>query len=76
MIQQITTLIVGVENGNCKLASPSFIEWDAMTVCLESVMHHIRTSPDAKHDIQAGITLLSNVLQFQTEVLVINCFQL
>ncbi|KAJ8309299.1 hypothetical protein KUTeg_014173 [Tegillarca granosa] len=57
----------GAENGNCKLTSPSFLEWDAMTVCLECVMARAMQSSGPLPDLKDGITLLQNVLSFQTE---------
>ncbi|XP_033734576.1 exportin-5-like [Pecten maximus] len=56
----------GSENGYCRLSSPSFIAWDAMTVCLESVMSRVLSAKTAPNQ-QEGICLLGNVLEFKTE---------
>ncbi|XP_021379972.1 exportin-5-like [Mizuhopecten yessoensis] len=56
----------GSENGYCRLSSPSFIAWDAMTVCLESVMSRVLSAKPPPNQ-QEGICLLSSVLEFKTE---------
>ncbi|KAK3595986.1 hypothetical protein CHS0354_032501 [Potamilus streckersoni] len=64
----------GSENGNCNLSSPSFVDWDAMTVFLESVMSKLMLSDQPKPDPKEGIQLLKVVLEYETQdPLILSC---
>ena len=67
------------EGGLCNLSSPSFLEWDAASIFLESVMQKIdksgskfsETGPKFGDDIiqpQDCVELLRSVLAFRTQV--------
>ncbi|KAK6181164.1 hypothetical protein SNE40_009086 [Patella caerulea] len=65
---------VGVEKGICNLSSPSFLEWDALGVFLESVMLRLMASTNDKPDTTEGIELLQRVLVYQTQdPLILSC---
>ena len=57
-----------MKSTNCNLSSPSFLEWDALTVFLESVMSKVNLPKQPEADIQKGIALLKSVLQYETQV--------
>lgn len=60
--------ILGTEtNGLCNLSSPSFLEWDAMTLFIECVMSRIGMT-DFTPDSDNGVALLKSVLAYQSQV--------
>ena len=57
------------DRNHCSLSSPSFLEWDAASVCLESVMARLFMSKaENKPEPQKGVDLLHNVLRFEADV--------
>jgi hypothetical protein len=60
--------IAGTETDHCNLSSPSYIEWDAMTSFLESVMSRVSQSPEPQPDVQEGVQWLGAVLYYETKV--------
>ncbi|ESO90188.1 hypothetical protein LOTGIDRAFT_192362 [Lottia gigantea] len=64
----------GVDKGICNLSSPSFLEWDALSVFLESVMLRLMASTNAKPETTEGIELLEQVLAYETQdPLILSC---
>ena len=61
-------LIAGSEGGHCNLSSPSFLEWDALTVFLESVMSKFPLAAEPKPAMMEGVELLRSVLNYDTKV--------
>ena len=61
-------VLLGSDSGHCNLSSPGFIEFDAMTVMLESVMSRLESSDKPKPDLSQGINLLKAVLDYQSQV--------
>ncbi|XP_064601794.1 LOW QUALITY PROTEIN: exportin-5-like [Liolophura sinensis] len=55
------------ESGNCNLSSPSFLEWDAMTVFLENMMTKLPSVTGDTSYMQEGIRLLKTVFVYQTQ---------
>ncbi|XP_056022649.1 exportin-5-like [Ostrea edulis] len=53
-------------NGLCNLSSPSFLEWDAMTLFIECVMSRIGMT-DFTPDSDNGVALLKSVLAYQSQ---------
>ncbi|KAK3092966.1 hypothetical protein FSP39_009455 [Pinctada imbricata] len=51
----------------CSLFSPSFLEWDAMTVCLECVISKL-SNPKSIPELSTGVLLLNEVLNYQTQI--------
>ena len=70
MFNEITNILMplGSDSGHCNLSSPGFIEFDAMTVMLESVMSRLESSDKPKPDLSQGINLLKAVLDYQSQV--------
>ncbi|GAB1599827.1 exportin-5-like [Argonauta hians] len=65
----------GTERGNCNLSSPAFLEWDGLTTFLESVMSRLITSPNPQPDRAAGVQLLKQVLDYNTQdPLILSCW--
>ncbi|XP_053405652.1 exportin-5-like [Mercenaria mercenaria] len=62
-----------VDNGedsktpNCNLSSPSFLEWDGLTVFLESVMCRMKLDNQPQSCIDDGISLLKAVLNYESQ---------
>ncbi|XP_065943324.1 exportin-5 [Magallana gigas] len=57
----------GTEDGvMCNLSSPSFLEWDAMTLFIESVMSRIAMT-DYSPDPNMGVALLKSALAYQSQ---------
>ncbi|XP_014667809.1 PREDICTED: exportin-5-like [Priapulus caudatus] len=64
----------GSESGMCSYSSPTFLEWDALTVFLESVMSRILSSDKEKPAAERGILLLKSVLLYDTQdPLILSC---
>ncbi|XP_032409828.1 exportin-5 [Xiphophorus hellerii] len=61
--------------GLCSLMSPSVLQWDALTVFMECVMHQIFKSLDEeKLPIDQSMELLQGVLNYETrEPLILSC---
>lgn len=54
------------EKNHCTLSSPSFLEWDAASVCLESVMSRMFIAKaENKPEPHQGVSLLNRVLSFE-----------
>ncbi len=67
-------LDIGEATSHCNLSSPSFVEWDALTVCLENVMVHLRQTGKAENLVQDGTKLLKDCLAFQSQdPLILSC---
>ncbi|CAH1792177.1 unnamed protein product [Owenia fusiformis] len=63
----------GSESGHCNLKSPSYIQWDAVSIYLESVMSRLMQT-EGQPPVQVGINLLQATLQYQTEdPLILSC---
>lgn len=61
--------LTGKEDGvMCNLSSPSFLEWDAMTLFIESVMSRIAMT-DYSPDPNMGVALLKSALAYQSQVI-------
>ncbi|XP_041351091.1 LOW QUALITY PROTEIN: exportin-5-like [Gigantopelta aegis] len=59
---------------HCNLNSPSFLEWDALTVFLECVMTRLPLSDKNQPDLSQGMVLLHNVLKYETQdPLILSC---
>ncbi|KAK2183970.1 hypothetical protein NP493_288g00016 [Ridgeia piscesae] len=56
----------GSERGHCNLSSPAFLEWDALTVFLESVMSRLKLSATPASVQQDGIRLMEEALVYNT----------
>ena len=56
------------EREHCNLSSPTFLEWDALTVFLESVMARLHSTDKPKPPTQEGIQLLRAVLAYDSQV--------
>ncbi|KAH3845887.1 hypothetical protein DPMN_088177 [Dreissena polymorpha] len=57
---------------NCNLSSPSFLEWDSLTMFVEGVMS--RLSLDDENQVHEGVDLLNLVLAFETQdPLILSC---
>lgn len=54
----------------CNLSSPSFLEWDAMTLFIESVMSRIAMT-DYSPDPITGVALLKSALAYQSQVMIL-----
>lgn len=54
----------------CNLSSPSFLEWDAMTLFIESVMSRIAMT-DYSPDPNMGVALLKSALAYQSQVIIL-----
>lgn len=54
----------------CNLSSPSFLEWDAMTLFIESVMSRIAMT-DYSPDPITGVALLKSALAYQSQVIIL-----
>lgn len=54
----------------CNLSSPSFLEWDAMTLFIESVMSRIAMT-DYSPDPVTGVALLKTALAYQSQVMIL-----
>ena len=52
----------------CNLSSPSLLQWDALSVCLESVLQRLERANGDKPAPQRCIALLKAVLDFHTRV--------
>ncbi|ELK00268.1 Exportin-5 [Pteropus alecto] len=66
----------GTGEGNlCSIFSPSFVQWEAMTVFLESVINQMfRTLDKGEIPVNDGIELLQMVLNFDTkDPLILSC---
>ncbi|XP_046567749.1 LOW QUALITY PROTEIN: exportin-5-like [Haliotis rubra] len=64
----------GQDKSYCTFSSPSFLEWDALTVFLESVMSRLFISQKPKPEVQEGIDMLQRVLDYQTQdPLILSC---
>ncbi|XP_061183399.1 exportin-5-like [Saccostrea echinata] len=66
-----TTMCKPIETGTdagelCNLSSPSFLEWDAMTLFIESVMSRIGLT-DFTPDPDVGVALLKSALAYQSQ---------
>lgn len=61
------------ESGNCNLSSPSFLEWDAMTVFLENMMTKLPFITGETSYMEEGIRLLKSVFVYQTQVIASFC---
>ncbi|KAG3289529.1 exportin 5, transcript variant X2 [Ictidomys tridecemlineatus] len=63
------------EGGLCSIFSPSFVQWEAMTFFLESVINQMfRTLEKEEIPINDGIELLQMVLNFDTkDPLILSC---
>ena len=66
MCHDVVTL--GTERGHCNLRSPAFLEWDALTVFLESVMSRLKLADTPASVQQDGICLMKAVLTYNTNV--------
>ena len=53
---------------HCNLSSPAFLEWDALTVFLESVMSRLHSTDKPKPPTEDGIRLLKAVLAYDSQV--------
>ena len=62
------SVAVGSERGHCNLRSPAFLEWDALTVFLESVMSRLKLADTPASVQQDGICLMKAVLAYNTNV--------
>ncbi|CAG2240707.1 XPO5 [Mytilus edulis] len=66
-----SVLSKGIDSGNdaanhCTLSSPSFLEWDAASCFLESVMSRLFVSKaENKPELHLGVDLLHSVLSFE-----------
>ena len=60
--------IAGCESGHCNLTSPSFLEWDALTVILEGVMQRVTQTDQFAPPVDEGLQLLRDVLAYNTQV--------
>lgn len=58
---------IGEARTHCNQSSPAFLEWDAMTVCLESCMSRFHQADKPKPPPSEGIQLLRDVLLFETQ---------
>ena len=56
------------DRDHCNLSSPSFLEWDSLTVFLESVMSRLMKSGASQSVITDGIQLLEATLAHETSV--------
>uniref|UniRef100_A0A3B5M0D3 Exportin-5 n=1 Tax=Xiphophorus couchianus TaxID=32473 RepID=A0A3B5M0D3_9TELE len=70
-----TTCKAKTAEGLCSLMSPSVLQWDALTVFMECVMHQIFKSLDEeKLPIDQSMELLQSVLNYETrEPLILSC---
>uniref|UniRef100_A0A3P9PXZ7 Exportin-5 n=1 Tax=Poecilia reticulata TaxID=8081 RepID=A0A3P9PXZ7_POERE len=60
--------------GLCSLMSPSVLQWDALTVFMECVMHQIFKSMDEQLPIDQSMELLQGVLNYETrDPLILSC---
>uniref|UniRef100_A0A3B3TZY2 Exportin 5 n=1 Tax=Poecilia latipinna TaxID=48699 RepID=A0A3B3TZY2_9TELE len=60
--------------GLCSLMSPSVLQWDALTVFMECVMHQIFKSVDEQLPIDQSMELLQGVLNYETrDPLILSC---
>lgn len=67
----MTFWLTGTEDGvMCNLSSPSFLEWDAMTLFIESVMSRIAMT-DYSPDPNMGVALLKSALAYQSQVIIL-----
>ncbi|XP_053160155.1 exportin-5 isoform X2 [Hemicordylus capensis] len=60
--------------GLCSIFSPSFVQWDAMTFFLESIISPMFRTLDKEIPVTEGIELLQLVLSFETkDPLILSC---
>ncbi|KAI0243017.1 Exportin-5 [Lamellibrachia satsuma] len=66
--------IGGSERGHCNLSSPAFLEWDALTVFLESVMSRLKLTDTPPSVQQDGTRLMKEALLYNTnDPLILSC---
>lgn len=58
----------GPERELCNLSSALYLEWDALTSYMESVMLRLNASTQPKPPVEEGIKLFRAVLEFDTTV--------
>ena len=59
---------MSAESEVCKLRSPSYIEWDALSVFVECVMIKVTRPETLEQFVTDGIRLLDSLLQYDTKV--------
>ena len=55
-------------SGICNLSSPSYVEWDGLSVYLEAVMTRLNVTSDTSPEAVEGIALLKACLKYETQV--------
>lgn len=59
---------LGKSEGNCSLTSPSYLEWDALTLVMENVMCRLNVDTQPAESVDEGVCLLKMVLDYETQV--------
>ena len=59
---------LGSDSGHCNLSSPAYLEWDALTIYLESVLSQYLLTDKPKPAVEEGIALLKAFLNTDFKV--------